>query len=160
MRQLFQEICLNGHQIQIDKRNSESTGLYCMECGQKTITECVNCETPIEGIEEIPDYEYMNPSDCYLPRFCRNCGDPYPWTQKILNNAAELIALDTELSPDEKEVIKSTFPDLLIESNTTPLAEAKFKTIFPKVGKIVKDSLYNLLIDVLSESVKKSIFSE
>ena len=37
---------------------------------------------------------------------------------------------------------------------------SKFKKGFSNASKLVKDSLYNLLVDVLSESVKKTIFPD
>ena len=36
------------------------------------------------------------------------------WTQKILDNALELLSLDTELDDDTKELIKNAIPCLLV----------------------------------------------
>ncbi|MDA9429117.1 hypothetical protein B834_1605 [Enterococcus mundtii 1A] len=63
--------------------------------------------------------------------------------------------------PDsDKALIKAAIPDLLVDTPKTKLAEAKFKKGFSNASKLVKDSLYNLLVDVLSESVKKTIFPD
>lgn len=93
------------------------------------------------------------------PYYCHNCGAPYPWTQKILDNAVELLSLDDELDSSSKELIKSAIPDLIVDTPTTPIAIAKYRKGIANAGQIIKDSLRQLLIDVISETAKKTLFS-
>lgn len=148
-------ICLNGHIVSKYKANSQP---YCSKCGKETFSKCSKCGAPIhgkyeqEGILDLTGYYDK-------PYFCYQCGEPYPWTEKIISNAIELISLDDEIDDISRELIKSALPDLLVDTPTTPVAVAKYKKGVAKAGKILRDTLYNLLVDVVSETVKKSLFS-
>ncbi|NBA56465.1 DUF2321 domain-containing protein [Enterococcus hirae] len=158
-KQYFQKVCTNGHQIS-DCSTSNSDPQpeeYCEECGSKVITTCPTCRIPILGhktIDGVITLGYITP----VPKYCRHCSNPYPWTSLILESAVELLSLDEDLPDSDKILIKTAIPDLLVDTPKTKLAEAKFKKGFSNASKLVKDSLYNLLVDVLSESVKKTIF--
>lgn len=158
-KQYFQKVCTNGHQIS-DRSTSNSDPHpeeYCEECGNKVITTCPSCKTPILGhktIDGVITVGFTTP----VPKYCRYCSNPYPWTSLILESAVELLSLDENLPDSDKILIKTAIPDLLVDTPKTKLAEAKFKKGFSNASKLVKDSLYNLLVDVLSESVKKTIF--
>lgn len=145
-------ICINGHTISEIKAKYDD---YCFRCGKETISSCTNCSVPIRGLYVLPDvfgFGYTKPSYCF------KCGIAFPWTQQLLNNAIELVALDEELSENDKEIIKNALPDLFIETPTTPVATAKFKKFIPKASSFVQDGLRTLLIDVVSETAKKSIW--
>jgi hypothetical protein len=97
-------------------------------------------------------YKYRRPNYCY------SCSKPFPWVEKTLENAVELLALDSKLDSETKEAIKNALPDLLVETPTTNVAVAKYKTYILKASEIVKDGMHNLIVDVVSETVKKSLF--
>ena len=147
-------ICLNGHVVSMYNENAQA---YCSQCGNETFSKCSSCGAPIrgkyeqDGIIDLTGY-YDKPYYCY------QCGAAYPWTEKTLANAIELLSLDDEIDDISKELIKSAMPDLIVDTPTTPVAVAKYKKGVAKAGQIVRDALYNLLIDVVSETVKKSLF--
>lgn len=152
------QICNNGHEITSMYNGSpELRADYCDRCGEQTITNCLNCEEKIRGYYSVPGIVSLSTND--VPSFCHGCGSPYPWTEKIFDNATELVGLDEELSDEQKEIIKSSFPDLIVETPTTPVAVAKYKKYASSAQGFVKDGLRNLLIDVVSETVKKSLWS-
>jgi hypothetical protein len=147
-------ICINGHVISSSK--AEYTQ-FCDICGKSTISYCSGCSTPIRGDYEVPGiavvgFNYPRPSYCY------KCGNAFPWTEQLLNNAVELISLDEKLSETDKEIIKYAFPDLIVETPSSPVAIAKYKKLIPRAASYVQDGLKNLLVDVVSESIKKSIW--
>lgn len=147
-------ICLNGHVISKYEANTQR---FCTKCGQKTFSYCLKCDAPIHGKYEKTGV--MDLSGYYeMPYYCYNCGEPYPWTQKILDNAEELIALDDAIAEESKRLIMEAIPDLLVESPTTPVAAAKYRVGISKAGKTLKEMLHNLLVDVISETAKKIIF--
>lgn len=92
------------------------------------------------------------------PFYCYHCGKPYPWTQKILDSAIELLSLDEDLDSDTKSIIKNAIPNLLVETPETPIATAKYRSAIGKAGQILKGSLYQLLVDCITESAKKVIY--
>ncbi|EGP5212326.1 MULTISPECIES: DUF2321 domain-containing protein [Enterococcus] len=160
MAQKYQKVCLNGHQLSVTSISPSDPDEFCSKCGLQVISTCQNCHAPIPGWYENEEIMYIGKRTASLPSYCSKCGKPHPWIQTILDNAAELIALDTELSEPEKIAIKASIPDLLVETPKTPIAEAKFKIYFAKMGQVVKTGMYNLIVDVISESVKKSIFPD
>ena len=76
----------------------------------------------------------------------------------ILDNAVMLVSLEDELDESMKELIKTAIPDLITETPATPIAIAKYKKGIKCAGDILKNSMRQLLIDVVSETVKKSLF--
>ncbi|EOI53405.1 DUF2321 domain-containing protein [Enterococcus gilvus] len=159
-KQYYQKICLNGHQVtdHYSSSNNPNPPEFCELCGEKVIVTCPNCEQAILGDRDIDGVITVGFTKS-VPNYCKSCGTPFPWTQKILEGAAELVALDDGLSDQDKQLIESAIPDLLVDTPKTKVAEAKFSKGYSKASKLVKDSLYNLLVDVLSETVKKTIFN-
>lgn len=147
-------ICLNGHVV---SSRSENYSKFCKSCGNSTISHCPSCSKSIQGHYEVPGvfgfFDYIPPS------YCHECGEPYPWTSQVINNAVELLALDEQLPSDQKEIIRLALPDLLIETSTTPVAVAKHKKYIPSAQSFVKDGLKNLLFDIVNETVKKSLWN-
>jgi hypothetical protein len=148
-------ICLNGHVLSKYTANSQKR---CSKCGTETYSICDHCHTPIHGLAEIKGVVVGNrPYD--LPYYCHECGFPYPWTQKILDNAVELLSLDDDLDDSSKELIKNAIPGLLTDTPSTPVSIVKYKKYMSEAGQIIRDSMHQLLVDVVSETVKKTLFS-
>ncbi|WP_036165643.1 DUF2321 domain-containing protein [Lysinibacillus sphaericus] len=147
-------ICLNGHVISSYKANSTK---HCDICGEKTVSYCETCTNPIRGEYTHTDIIVLG-GDYTKPAYCHECGSPFPWTTRVLDHAIEILSLDEELSPEHKELVKLALPDLLVEKPTTPVAVAKYRKVIPKAATYVQDGLKNILVDVVSETVKKSIW--
>lgn len=92
--------------------------------------------------------------------YCYNCGNPYPWTESIINSAVEILSLDEELSKENINILKNAIPDLLVDTPQTPVATARYKRFLDKTQNFIKNSLYQLFVDVLSDTVKKSLFPQ
>ncbi len=147
-------ICKNGHVMSIYDANSQK---YCSRCGKETYSYCTSCKSPIRGKYEVPGV--LNLTGHYeKPHYCYNCGAPYPWTQMIIDNAAEILAMDIEISQEEKQLIKDAIPNLIVETPETPLAASKYKKTMAKVGETTSEVMRQLIIDVISETAKKILF--
>lgn len=149
------QICLNGHAITSDIQYRSQP--FCSKCGAKTISKCPHCDASIHGEYHV-DGVFVPGKKYIVPSYCHHCGNPYPWTEQILNNAVELLALDDELDEQTKELIKTAIPDLLVDTPATPLATAKYQKGISRAGSVLKNSFYQLLVDVVSETVKKTLF--
>lgn len=156
-KRYYQKICMNGHQITdfYELSINPNPPEYCEKCGEEVIATCLKCSKPILG-RYITGYSIGRVSP--IPNYCRYCSSPYPWTELIINTTDELISLDEELNESDKTLIKDSIPDLLVDTPKTNLAVAKFKKGFASASGIVKDSLRELLVDVISETAKKTIF--
>lgn len=150
------QICLNGHVITSSVHNSNMLQKFCSDCGEPTITACQHCNANIKGDYNVPNvfsiFEY------YRPSFCDNCGQQYPWTQSSKDAAYELIQFTDSLNENEKDDLKNSINDLLKDSPKTKVAEIKFKKYALKAGKEVASGLKDILIDIVSETAKKSIW--
>jgi hypothetical protein len=93
-----------------------------------------------------------------VENFCLDCGSPFPWTVDKLE-AAKAYADEAEgLSPEERETLKKSFDDLIVESPKTQLAAMRFKKLLPKVGPQIGGALRDLLVDIASETAKKVLW--
>ncbi len=157
------KICTNGHIV--DYGNGE-TDSFCNKCGSKVLDSCNSCKAPIRGASR---YISMAYDDWYvyssaelenmvLPYYCPNCGTAYEWTQNILNSAVELLSLEDSISQEHKDLIRTAIPDLIVDTPKSPVAIAKFNKGFSKLSKPIKDGMYQLLVDVLSASIKQQLF--
>jgi len=152
------QICLNGHVINtLAREYPETNQPFCAKCGSKTITTCPSCNTPIRGKYIIPGILDLA-SEYSKPGYCYKCGKPYPWTESSINAAKELADTLDDLSDNDKVELKQSIQDLSQDSPRTPVAEAKFKKIMRKVGKETFEGMKSILTDIISESVKKTIF--
>lgn len=151
------QICLNGHVINdMAKSSPHSNQKYCADCGAQTISACSDCNLPIRGYYHVPGvigfFGYNKPSYCY------NCGEPYAWTVASLEAARELADELENLSIEEREQLKDSFPDLVRNTPKTIVAETRFKKLMKKAGTDAYDGMRSILVDVVSEAVKKSVF--
>ena len=151
------QVCLNGHVVSsFAASQPQSNQNFCAQCGAQTITACQSCNTPIRGHYHVSGvigfFDYNKPAYCY------NCGKPFPWTVASLAAASDLVDdLDT-LSQEEKQQLKDSFPDLVRDTPRTVVAEGRFKRLTKKAGSEAVGAIRSVLIDVVSEAVKKSIF--
>lgn len=149
-------ICLNGHVVSKYKANAQN---HCSKCGKETYSVCPKCQAPIRGLVKVEGMLVLGDRPYDIPYYCYECGEPYPWTQRILDNAVELLSLDEDLDDSSKALIKNAIPELLIDTPTTPVAIAKYKKGISMSGQMVRDTMRQLLIDVVCESAKKILFS-
>ena len=151
------QICLNGHVINsMCRKYPELNKAHCSECGEKTITHCQSCNQLIKGRYELPSVVDFSPF--HKSAYCDSCGQPYPWTQRSQEAATELIEFSDALSQTEKDDFKNSIKDLIVQSPKTNLAVAKYKTYIKKAGTEITKGLKDVLVDIVSEAVKKSIW--
>ncbi|MDR7451568.1 MAG: DUF2321 domain-containing protein [Armatimonadota bacterium] len=153
------QICLNGHTITRSARSSpEFTKKFCPECGEQTITTCPRCNQPIQGEYHVEGVAAIGFKDPPPPNFCHNCGEPYPWTERKIQSAKALADEFDDLSSSEREKLKQSLDDLYRDTPQTEVAAVRFKKIMAKVGKESYAAMKEIIIGVLSEAARKSIF--
>lgn len=151
------QICKNGHLINSSARSApQFNSKFCDKCGAETIMQCPSCNSYIRGYYYSPGVVSL--SEMTIPSFCHDCGKSYPWTETALVAAQELAEELNELSAEEKEVLKKSLPDLIRETPTTKIAESRFKKIMSKARKESVDAMRSILVNIVSETIKKSIY--
>ena len=152
------QICRNGHVA-----NSTSTSApgnnqrFCNRCGEPTITMCEQCEVAIRGHHPVRG-RISFPSDFRAPAYCQHCGTAYPWTGARLDAAKELADTFEKLSENERQQLQQSLDDLTRDTPRTKVAESKFKRLIKKAGTDAYDGMKGILVEVVSETVKKSLF--
>ena len=131
---------------------------YCGECGQSTIQACPNCNSSIRGYYHVDGV--VSFSDTPVPRFCTDCGKPYPWISKAIDAAECLISELSELTDEEKEILKKNLDDIINETPYTSLAVTRFKKLIPKSGKVAGELIKDILIKIVSEAAKKALWDD
>jgi hypothetical protein len=162
------QVCKNGHVI-TDKAKSDQAHRekFCRRCGAETIMACPECSTPIRGQLTTAFDSYVHMEVRYLtkamtdvPRFCHNCGASFPWTQTALESARELATTFDDLSVEDRRQLSESLNDLVRDTPQTTVAVSKFRKIMSKVGRDAYDGMKAILIEVVSETVRKSVFGD
>jgi hypothetical protein len=150
------QVCPNGHaSTGAADRYTELCETFCSRCGEATITQCPSCDAPIRGTYFLAGY--LSTGDYSAPAHCHNCGAAFPWTERRIAGAVELLEVDGSLSPAEITQFKT---DLVVMTKDTPqtqVASLRFKKVMLKVGKSVADSVREIIVSVLSEVAKNQI---
>ncbi|MDA8120160.1 MAG: DUF2321 domain-containing protein [Gammaproteobacteria bacterium] len=154
------QICLNGHVVNaLSRLDSAANQDHCGKCGEKTMTACANCNAQVRGPRlPSPDDVFYVASPYDVPAHCYQCGTPFPWTQRRLDAAHALADEFDALTPEEREQLKGTLPSLFVDTPRTVVAEFTFKRLMLKVGKAGSDAMRRIVVDVVSEAVRKSLF--
>ena len=150
------QICLNGHTITASAdANPELTAKFCKKCGSETITACPECHAHIRGYYDIPGVIGGRP---YIPPgYCHNCGKPHPWTARILEAATDLVLEAEGLSQPERKMLIETVPDLTVETPKSQIAVSRYQRLVSKVPGL-GETLHKLLVDIVAETVKRSLW--
>ncbi|WP_288947488.1 DUF2321 domain-containing protein [uncultured Megasphaera sp.] len=153
------QICTSGHVINSSCKNQPSACTdFCALCGSPTIKECPSCRASIPGdaygsqvlfatLEGTVTAPVKINTEYTVPAFCSKCGKPYPWTAKFLENANKIVDLMDGLSPEQKEQLKETFPNLLVEKPESQYDALVAGTMIHQITSFGKDVLINLLKD-------------
>lgn len=149
------QICLNGHMItDLARTRPQHQKKYCPDCGQPTIMQCPSCYSFIQGDYHVDGVSFVGQM-AEVPICCHECGKPYPWIEKKIDAAKELIDELDELTHDEKEKLKLSLDDITTENPRNELASIRIKKILPKVGKPFLDVLVSTISSLAAETAKK-----
>lgn len=153
------QVCLNGHMVNNTARRFPAhNATYCGTCGARTIVECENCHAPIRGYYHVSGVIGLSGPD-HPEAYCHACGTAYPWTLAALLAAKELTAELDELNDDERAQLADVLDDLVVESPRTTVAVARFRRLAGKAGGGAVEGFRSILVDVVSEAVRKQMFS-
>ena len=151
------QICLNGHVINASaKEYPQFNNKFCDKCGAATITNCLNCNSEIQG--EYHAEGVISISHYTAPTFCPNCGKPYPWTEARTQAAHELAQELENISDGDKEILTQSINEIVKDSPKTTLAATRFKKILSKTSIPIINAFKDILIDIVSETAKKFLW--
>ena len=153
------QICMNGHVANsATEAFPEEDKKFCDECGEPTITACPACKDRIRGVQSFPGLGKVQRLSRYSPpAHCIGCGKPYPWTERRLTAAKELAQEMEGLTAEERDLLSRSLDDLVRDTPQTPVAATRFKKVMAKVGTGAGRLLYDMVVDIASETTKKAM---
>lgn len=152
------QICPNGHVVtEAANQYPECREAFCSKCGEATIIKCSNCSASIRG-NHADEYGITCLTEYERPAFCHNCGKAFPWTERMIASAVELVEVGANLSHEELQQFRSDLTELTKDSPKTQISSLRFKKIMDKVGKPIASGVRDIVVDVLSETAKKAIW--
>jgi len=152
------EICPNGHVPTSSADTSpELREKFCSQCGEPTIMHCPSCRASIRGYYHVEGFIRLG-GNYEPPAFCHNCGSRFPWTERKIASAVELVEVGANLPVEELEQFRDDLTELTKESPKTQVASLRFKKVMAKVGTSVASGVRDIVVDVLSEAAKKAIW--
>ncbi len=154
------QVCPNGHvATSAADRNPELREQFCSRCGETTIMQCPGCGVSLRGDYDV-DGLFGIGGDYEPPAYCHNCGRPFPWTERKIASAVELVEAGTDLSAEEIQQFRSDLTELTKDSPKTQVASLRFKKVMAKVGTSIASGVRDIVVDVLSETAKKAIWGK
>jgi len=152
------QVCPNGHVVTATAdQHPELREAFCSRCGDATIMQCQDCNAPIRGDYQVEEVFVLG-GDYQPPSFCHNCGNAFPWTERKIESAVELVAAGTDLPADELMQFRADLTELTKDSPKTQVASLGFKNVMAKAGTSVASGVRDIVVDVLSEAAKKAIW--
>lgn len=147
--------CMNGHPVNHSmNRSPQRSAPFCPKCGEPTLSQCPQCNERLHGFYRVPGV--VDLAQRWTPAaYCHNCGQPYPWTQRRSEALAEALDELDELSANEREKLKKSIPDILVETPKSGTAALRFKKAVVKAGTAGGKILTEILTKVAAEAVKK-----
>lgn len=155
-------VCENGHWInRYGQSCPERTSAACPQCGARAINTCATCQAPVRGAKTpepahgitVVSLQRPAPPGCY----CYNCGSPYEWTDRAMAAARDLIAMETNVSDEERAALSAEVPNLFSEGPRTAVAMHRLRAFLGKAAPATAQALRELLVDVVAETVKRSL---
>ncbi|MHB1459573.1 MAG: DUF2321 domain-containing protein [Armatimonadota bacterium] len=152
------QICINGHTISkgIDKHSATDQS-FCDKCGAKIITNCKACVSSIRG-ERYLEGPGLSGGEYTPPSYCYNCGNAFPWIESRMQAARELTDELENLTKEEKDSLKQSLDDIITDTPQTTLAVIRIKRLLTKSGKIAAESFKEIMVSVVTEAAKRSLW--
>ena len=146
------QICESGHVISASGTTDDE---FCSWCGASLICECPQCGSPIKGRLIDP---FVHGRPYRRPAYCPYCGTPYPWTVKAQEALQELLELETLAEPEAKDLLDKSIPDLISETPKTKVAATRWRRFLDKLAPAAKETFRQVLIEIMAESAKRTMF--
>jgi len=152
------QVCLNGHvATRAADEHPQFKETHCSQCGEITIMSCQSCKAPIRGEYDVQGVVSIG-FEYHPPAFCHNCGSSFPWTERKIASAVELVGISTDFSDQEIEQFRNDLNDLAKDTPRSPVASFRFKQVMSKVSKSVSSGVKDIVINLISEQAKRNIW--
>jgi len=92
------------------------------------------------------------------PRYCHQCGKPYPWTETAIHEAIRLAADEAAWSAEDQEAFNEAVPELCKSGPKTDRAVATVLRLMDKAGEYTVNTFKRVMVAFAAEAVKQQIW--
>lgn len=121
---------------------------FCADCGAKTMSKCHVCGAYIQYKEHRPHY---------VPSYCTECGEPFPWVSSALEELGRVTDEAKELTPEEKAALKRAYPELTKNTVKTRDAVETLKAYYAKFSPAAVAIVRTVLVNVMTDEAKQAM---
>lgn len=121
---------------------------FCADCGANTMSKCHGCGAFIQ---------YNNNKVHYVPNYCTECGEPFPWVSSALQELGRVTDEANELTPGEKDALKRAYPELTKNTAKTRGAVETLKAYFNRFSPPAMAIVRTVLVNVMTDEGKQSL---
>jgi hypothetical protein len=121
---------------------------FCADCGAKTMSKCLGCGVFIQ---------YNDARVHYVPNYCTECGEPFPWVTTALEELDRVTDEATELTAQDKASLKRAYPELTKNTAKTRGAFETLKALYVKFSPSAMAVLKPVLISVATDDLKLGV---
>ncbi|UPU37491.1 DUF2321 domain-containing protein [Geomonas paludis] len=149
------QVCPNGHvSNEMSVAYPDFNRDFCESCGEKTITTCPSCKKPIRG----GLHGVFTTAEFTPPAFCRNCGQPFPWTQRGIQAAIDLATIVGGLQGEDAAQFGTSIQEVARDTAQAQVAAHRVKGLLGKVATTTASAIRDVMVDIVSETAKKIIW--
>jgi len=147
-------ICKMGHVIHDRARETMlQSRVQCPLCGAEGIYQCEHCQAFIRGFN--PQINAVDWQMGQAPKYCHQCGEPYPWIQEAIKTMVMIIDILNDLNEAEKTILSENITDLLELNSETDKAMAHVLDLSAKIKNTWGWGIFfEILKDLAPEDVK------
>ena len=152
-------ICPNGHTFHAmaSMRSKDQLATCCNECGEELLSTCEGCGEGIRGEFFVPGVISLG-GEYHPPKFCFNCGEPFPWTTRATKAALEFFA---EVGTEEQQTeFESDLNEMIRETPRAQVATYRVGKMLRKIPPEVRSMLGQVLVNFISQSAYDGIFGD
>lgn len=150
------QVCMKGHVVTTTSEFSpERMSDFCEKCGEKTMTHCSECGSPIRGYYSSLDLPYV--TEYKLPKHCGGCGAPYPWTERMTRTLIGAVEECKEIGPNDLSKLRKSAADIVSNTPKTKQASILMASLLVKMSKNHQDVIKDLLVKFACEAAKDLI---
>ena len=92
------------------------------------------------------------------PKFCDDCGQPFPWTISGLSEVKDFID-DSDQEASDKAELHKAFDNILVDSVKTPRAIERVKRYIDSLDRPSQEFVLSVVKVLATDAAKKSIMS-
>jgi len=160
-------VCLGGHLLNDRVRGDPSRNQdQCPTCGSEAISACPGCREPVPGFHYAQGYDRASPSFpggralAAPPRYCPACGRPFPWTERAMSAARQVIREMAALDLHERDQLRRSIDHIIRQTPQTPQAVRRINDALSRIGGESAEGLRELFLSIASAEIKEQLVGD